>query len=206
MTSSCGSCYFWICFVTVYKCHYNAKMRLALQWKIFQWCTFEIVGKWWQERMCKGEDPFHWFTYCIWSKYGEPETLRSVGIHFKKWRRKFQSIWSNSNYSCEGLLTFLPVRNSGYHDSGDFCFLSKVIPCRYVFLHTIICQKDDEFIHVIRKISVGEIGQECERFVLNLEHPLHTEENVTRLFSENIMVDMYNRDVILNALLLWISW
>jgi hypothetical protein len=74
------------------------------------------------------------------------------------------------------------------------------ISCSYHFLTLVIRQGDQTFCEVKRKVSLGDIDEACVNFINALFRPLPSANGkaVTRLFSQNIMTDMYNRDAILS--------
>lgn len=99
-----------------------------------------------------------------------------------------------------------PARNLQYGDPGNFCFHSKYFPRHYIFLEEVMRQSDHYLIDCIRHFSNGVINDQLVQYVQSLSRPLnvcHTDdtEAVTRkLFANNTLVDIYNRDKILNCL------
>ncbi|XP_060602417.1 uncharacterized protein LOC132755555 [Ruditapes philippinarum] len=93
-----------------------------------------------------------------------------------------------------------PVRNSRYNDQGEFSFQSEVFPLHRIFLSHVMRQKDEHLIQVIHNIAIGNVDQETTTYVKHLRRPLtQAGPDTTRLFSVNILADIYNRDCLMKV-------
>ena len=82
---------------------------------------------------------------------------------------------------------------------GEFAFKSKFWPVHSVYLDTVFRQTDNNFITLIREVSVGEVSDHSIRLLHTLARPLPADDGEeTKLYPTNILVDMYNRSCILS--------
>lgn len=92
-----------------------------------------------------------------------------------------------------------PVANVLYNDDGELCFNSIVFGKKLthkVILNEVIRQDDPELVGVIQRVSTGTISQMDIDFIETLKRPLESEADV-KLFSNNLLIDNYNRSKIL---------
>ncbi|WAR10132.1 PIF1-like protein [Mya arenaria] len=93
-----------------------------------------------------------------------------------------------------------PVRNSRYNDPGEFSFQSEVFPLHRIFLSQVMRQKDEQLIKVVHNLAIGQVDQETTAYVKHLSRPLTLAgRETTRLFSVNILADIYNRDCLMRV-------
>ena len=94
-----------------------------------------------------------------------------------------------------------PVPNPLYSDEGEFCFTSEIyketIPHK-ITLNEIVRQTDKHLINVIKTGSSGHVDDETVKFIKELERPLK-DSGSTKLFSNNFLVDSYNRKRVLES-------
>lgn len=92
-----------------------------------------------------------------------------------------------------------PVANKVYNEPGDFCFSSPVFEnlAHTVTLRTIVRQNESILIDVINKLSRGAVDDCVLSFMKEVERPL--KENSIKLFSNNFLVDTFNRQQLLES-------
>lgn len=91
-----------------------------------------------------------------------------------------------------------PVQNNLYNDNGEFCFKSKVFQTvlkHKIILEEVVRQQDIDFIRVIREVSTGDVNEQTNEYMKRLERPI-TGVSI-KLFSNNYLVDLYNRKQLL---------
>ncbi|XP_062621908.1 uncharacterized protein LOC134283468 [Saccostrea cucullata] len=91
-----------------------------------------------------------------------------------------------------------PVRHLRYGDVGSFCFESKRWPQHSIFLTENMRQKESKLCKVVNALSLGRLDDEILNYMSCLSRPLHETPETIKLFSNNVLVDMFNRDKILN--------
>jgi len=95
-----------------------------------------------------------------------------------------------------------PVPNKRYGDDGTYCFLSdhfeSVFP-HVVTLSENVRQNDELFVKVISDIYPGEFSECAYTFMNNVSKPLPEGCDSVKLFSTNLLVDMYNRNSLINS-------
>ena len=92
-----------------------------------------------------------------------------------------------------------PVKNVRYNDLGQYSFESRYWPKHSIYLDEVIRQSNENLIHCIRDLSMGNLKPEDVAFVHSLSRPLTyvPDQDTVYLFASNILVDMFNRDCIL---------
>jgi ATP-dependent DNA helicase PIF1 len=98
-------------------------------------------------------------------------------------------------------LQLAPVPNRNYNDEGAMCFtcplFEKVLPHKVV-LNRVVRQDNERFINVIHEVSKGIVSPESISYIKTLDRPLPI-GNEVMLFSNNDLVNVYNRRQILNG-------
>lgn len=89
-----------------------------------------------------------------------------------------------------------PVRNMRYGDLGNFAFESENWPCHSIFLQEVIRQTNLSLIYCTKEFSVGSMTSDLNQYCMSLARPLGN-ENSTKLFANNTLVDLFNRECIL---------
>ncbi|WAR29169.1 PIF1-like protein [Mya arenaria] len=83
---------------------------------------------------------------------------------------------------------------------GEFSFQSEVFPLHRLFLSQVMRQKDEQLIKVVHNLAIGKVDQETTAYVKHLSRPLTLAgRETTRLFSVNILADIYNRDCLMRV-------
>jgi ATP-dependent DNA helicase PIF1 len=95
-----------------------------------------------------------------------------------------------------------PVPNRLYNDNGEMCFESaifKKVLKHKVTLEEIVRQRDTTLCNVIKEVSVGNVDDEVESYMQNLNRPLSDNTNEpVMLFANNRLADVLNRKRITN--------
>ena len=89
-----------------------------------------------------------------------------------------------------------PVRNKCYGDAGEFCFTSSLFTPHSIILEEIMRQSDDQLIKCIRELSKGSCSEDSLELLEQLSRPLSNNMAI-KLYTTNILVDMFNRDQLL---------
>ena len=89
-----------------------------------------------------------------------------------------------------------PVRNKRYGDEGEFCFTSSFFPPHSIILEEIMRQSDGQLIKCIRELSKGSCSEDSLELLEQLSRPLSNTMPI-KLYTTNILVDMFNRDQLL---------
>ena len=91
-----------------------------------------------------------------------------------------------------------PVKNTRHKDLGEYAFESKLFFQHRVFLKEIFRQTNQDLINCVNNLSKGLLNEESEEFVRRMARPLNSaSEEPLKLFSNNLLTDIYNRDAIL---------
>jgi len=96
---------------------------------------------------------------------------------------------------CGDFNQLAPVPNRRFSDNGDFCFLSPNFrKLHKITLTEVVRQTDPVLIRSIEKVSEGgKIDEETITYMKNLTRPLKGQEETTKLFATNDLVNSYNR-------------
>lgn len=91
-----------------------------------------------------------------------------------------------------------PVRHLLYGDIGSFCFESEHWPQHSIFLTENMRQRETKLCEGVNALSVGRLDDEIVEYMTFLSRPLvHETRHTIKLFSNNLLVNMFNREKIL---------
>jgi ATP-dependent DNA helicase PIF1 len=91
-----------------------------------------------------------------------------------------------------------PVRHLRYGDVGAFSFESKHWPEHSIFLTQNMRQRESRLCEVVNALSIGRLDNEIIGYLKYLSRPIPNTPETVKLFSNNLLVDMHNREKIMN--------
>jgi len=101
---------------------------------------------------------------------------------------------------CGDFLQLPPVPNQLYMDSGQYCFeadeFSRLFPHK-IMLTEVFRTTEPILVKAISDLFTGKLSPESETFIRSLSRPLLSNPEDIKLFSNNALVDDYNRSCLL---------
>ena len=85
---------------------------------------------------------------------------------------------------------------------GEFCFNSDKFPLHFIYLPEVMRQSNETLITFIKQLSLGKMETTMLHYARSLSRPIAEEEKAIKLFANNVLVDMFNRECILKVLFL----